>query len=152
MQLSVFLGVIAVGLLILLKVENMLLSFLLAFVLKYTLSPFVDFAERRGLKRGLSTLFVLGITFTIIIIIGYITLPFLVSQFKSFQGELPRYIEGTKELIFDIESKISELVNASFDLNIGAKSEDLMIRWTTSLFEDLPNFLSKSLTLSLIHI
>jgi len=149
-KLIIFLCIILFGLIILLKVENMLLSFLLAFVIKYSLSPIINYCERRGLSTEHSTLFVFAISFTLFCGIIYWISPFISEQIKAFQSEVPRYIEGTKSLIFDIESKIEEIINTSIEFNLSAQAEGIMISWTKSIFEDLPNFLSKSLTTLLL--
>ncbi len=150
LKLIIFLGIISAALTVLLRVENMLLSFLLAFVLKYTLAPVVNWAERQGLARSISTLTVFTLFFVTIGGLFYWTLPFVSEQITAFQYELPRYIEGTKELIFDIESKIEETINTSMELNLSAQTETLMVSWTKSIFEDIPQFLSKSLTTILL--
>ncbi len=149
-KLIIFLSIITSGLVILLKVDNMMLSFLLAFVIKYSLSPIINLFERRGISTEKSTLIVFAIAFTAFCILIYWVSPFISAQIKAFQSEVPRYIEGTKSLIFDIESKIEVLINTSIELNLGAQAEGLMISWTKSIFEDLPNFLSKSLTTLLL--
>jgi len=150
LKLVIFLTIIAVGFLILIKVDNMLLSFLLAFVLKYTLSPLINYAERRRVKRSHATLIVFTLFFGLIGFFIYWMLPYISVQFKAFDAELPRYIEGTRSLIFDIQSRIEEIINTSMEFNLSAQSEKLMVSWTKSFFQDLPNFLSKSLTTILL--
>ncbi len=150
LKLLIFLSIIIAGLVILLTVENMLLSFLLAFVLKYTLSPLINYSERQGVKRSHATLLVFILFFTIISAVIYWALPYISVQLKAFHAELPRYIEGTRSLIFDIESKVEEIINTSVEFNLSAQAENLMLTWTKSVFEDLPNFLSKSLTTLLL--
>jgi len=150
LKLILFLSILAVALLILLKVDNMLLSFLLAFVLKYTLAPLINYAERRNIDRSHATLLVFVLFFSIIGALIYWALPYISVQLKAFHAELPRYIEGTRSLIFDIESRVEEVINTSVEFNLSAQAESLMVSWTKSLFEDLPNFLSKSLTTILL--
>ena len=62
-KLFACIGIIAIGLWILLKVENMMLSCLLAFTASYLLDPCVNYLERLQLNRLLATTltFILGI-------------------------------------------------------------------------------------------
>ena len=145
-KLAVCIGIITIGLWIVLKVENMLLSCILAFAASYLLAPCISYLERWYLNR----LFATTLTFIIgIIILGFLTAlasPFISTQVATFQLELPKYIEGTSNLFANIENRIGSLLGDSFNFHLSKKVEELLASWSSSIFEDLTQFLSKSLT------
>lgn len=142
-RLGTFVGFILSLILILITVENLLLSVVLAFVINYMLGPIVNFMERNGFNRLVSTL----IVFTLAgIIVGFgitAVIPLLSRQISLFQDQLPQYINGTAELISEFELWVQERIGTSFQTDFSLDVQQLMVEWTKSLFEDLPTFLSK---------
>jgi putative permease len=149
-QLFSFIGLIFFGLFVVVKVDNMLASFVLAFVISYMLTPLVNSFERMGLSRTPSIL----ITFVLIsLLVGFlslISLPFLTTQLGALQSELPKYIDGTTRLIVQLENKLGFFVGNSMDLNFSQKVKDILLSNTSHLFEGLPQIVSKSLTVLLL--
>ena len=145
-KLFVCIGIVMVGLLVLLTVENMLLSCLLAFTASYLLDPCINYLERLQLSRFFATClaFVLGlIALTILVTL---TAPFISTQVTTFQSELPKYIEGTSGLLVNMENRIEGLLGQSVDLNLSERARELLASWSSSIFEDAARFLSQSLT------
>ena len=64
----------------------------------------------------------------------------------AFKSELPKYIEGTSDLLARIESGMGKTLGDSLNFNLSGKVEELLASWSSSIFEDLAKFLSKSLT------
>lgn len=145
-KLISFLGFIAIFLFVLLKAENMLLTFVVAFVISYLLAPLINYCERRGMSRTLA----IAITFigtSILVSIGIsATMPFFAAQISSLKSELPKYIEGTVQLFADVETRIDNLTEGVADVNISETVQGYLSQLSSSLFEGLPTLLSKSLS------
>ncbi len=149
-QLFAFLGIIFFIFYMLMWVDNMLLSTVLAFVLFYSFGPFVNAFERRGLNRvlGISLLFAVSSLFFIFAVTSIY--PLVSSQASALKSEIPKYINGTTDLILKTESQLAIFSELFQDINIIGQTEKYLYNWTQSLFEDLPNFLSHSLTVTLL--
>lgn len=149
-KLAGFLGLIFFFGLIILKVDNMLLSSLLAFVLSYLLVPAVNALERAGISRALSTTFVfilIGATFAVAI---SSILPFVSNQFVNLRMEIPKYIEGLGHIVSETEERIQNLSGTLYNMDISRQIETTLQGWAKTIFEDLPSFLTKSLTTMLL--
>jgi putative permease len=148
-KLVVVLGILVVGLLIISLVENMLVSFLLAFVSAYLLAPIVNWLERSGLPRTIAIL-IPFLGFASILSVGiYLILPIVTDQLGTLQSEIPKYIDGTKNLLADFQMRFKGYLPASgFDL--GARAEAILIERTQMLFSDLPNLVSRFFTVCLL--
>ncbi len=99
--------IIALSTIVILMVKNMLLAFVLAFIINYLLTPIASAVERTGVSRRLSVslIFVLlGIFF----IVGVMTIiPGLGNQIASLKHELPGYIDGITGLISKLEDNVT---------------------------------------------
>ncbi|MCB0422895.1 MAG: AI-2E family transporter [Bdellovibrionales bacterium] len=149
-KMLAFLGILIFFGWVILKVENMLVSTLLASVLAYLMGPLVNAIERTGLKRHLAivTSFVivgfflaLGITFAA---------PLISGQLSNFQSDLPKYVEGSARIIRDIESKINSYIVIGDQFDLSSHAQQMIIAVTKSIFEDLPAIISKSVTTILL--
>lgn len=145
-KLITFLGVLVLLIAIIVLVENMLLSSLLAFVMSYLLSPIANRLERTGVPRWLAVTMTFAGVSLFLFGFGFIIFPVLAEQISSFRLDVPKYIEGTTRLLNHIESRINALVGDFYAVNLSEQAEDILIAWTTSLFVDLPRVLSNSLT------
>ncbi len=138
--------ILVAGLWVLLKVENMMISCLLAFTIHYLFSPWVNYFEHLKLNRLWATTLTLTICIVGLTLFILTMAPLISQQVITFQEELPKYMTGISDRIGQIEDKISETLGDSFDLNLSSKVEELLTHWSSSLFEDLASFLSHSLT------
>ncbi|MBT4760127.1 MAG: AI-2E family transporter [Bdellovibrionaceae bacterium] len=149
-KLFSFLSVLGLSVLLILKVDNLLLSSLLAFVISYLLGPLVNYMERRGLNRVASIMFLFS-AMSLTIFIGLSSLyPLISSQLSSLKSDLPKYITGTTQLIKDTEANFSFLTAILLNFDLSEYVESLMTTWASSLFEDFPKYISKSLTTAML--
>lgn len=149
-QLFSFLGIIALGLLIIVKVNNMLVSSVLAFVITYLLSPIVYYFERKGLSRTLSVsiLFLCGALGISLVVIWL--LPLVSNQIADLKNQFPLYIHGLTRQIDEVETRLEFLHQFLGDFSFSAQAETYLRLFTKSVFEDIPDILSKSLTTALL--
>lgn len=147
LQMVAFFGFLIGSLLVLVYVSNLLLSFVLAVILSYLLQPFVDGIERMGLKRFYSIAFVfffLGCLF-FFTVSSFKT--FFIGQIFNFQTEWPNYVTGFENLLERTLQRfqISSEIKLFGDVSLKEKMQSGFSYWATSLFKDLPTFLSQSL-------
>lgn len=145
-RLISFLGVISLFFVVLLTVENMLVSSLLAFVFSYMISPIVNFLERKGLHRILAITIVFALVTLIFGAVVSATFPFISDQVTSLKSELPKYIEGTIRMIEDTEERLASFSGTLFSIDISDQVETTLLGWTSSIFEDLPTLVTKLFT------
>lgn len=87
---------------IILKIFNILVPFLLAFVFAYILNPFVKKLEEKGVRRSLSLIFVVLIVLGLLIGLLCITLPTIYDQLIAFSKTITQVINDVSGR-FDID-------------------------------------------------
>lgn len=149
-KLFTFLVSLTLFFLIVFKVENLLVSSVLALVMGYILSPLVNYLERRGLNRSFAIILIFLIS-SLLLGIGVASfLPFIVHQVMSLKSELSKYIEGVARLIQDTEGYLTRFSGSLFNIDLSKKVETTLTLWTSHIFEDLPNLLQKLMTTLLL--
>ncbi len=143
-------GIILICALIILKIENMLVSFVLAFAISNLLSPFANYLERAGLPRSLcvSSMFLF-----IAVLLGagtFIMLPGIAGQLASLKHELPRYIEGTTKILAMLENNLNSFVGSFYQVDISKTAEQALFSFSKQIFSNLPRIFSSSLTVMIL--
>lgn len=149
-RLISFLGVLVTFFVVILTVENMLISCLLAFVFSYLLNPLVTFMERKGFNRALAISLVFVAVTGLFTVVVSATFPFISDQVASLRSELPKYIDGTIRLIEETEERLAALSGTLFTIDISDKVETTLLAWTSSLFDDLPRIVTKIFSILLL--
>lgn len=150
LRLASFLLVLFVILAVVFFVENMLVSFTIALVLSYLLGPFIHYFERVGLRRVHAILLCFFSLIGGIALLVYLVMPFLAEQSGSLKGDLPRYLDGTNQLLANTEHRLENLKGFKVNLNLSSRVEGKIVRATEALFEDLPTLISNYLTVLLL--
>jgi len=132
------------------KTENILVSFVLGFVIYYLLAPVVNAIERTGVSRriGVTGLFILITAASGLGI--YILLPATAGQLSAFKNELPEFIEGTINLLAISEQKLNSFLFNMYTINISKSLGATLIIFFKGLFDSLPNILSSSLVVIIL--
>ncbi len=136
--------------LVLLKVENMLVSFVLAFVISYLLSPIVNYCERKGLSRSLGAGFVYILMGGIISLAGYFIVPELGEHINELKKEIPKYIDGTAILISDFENLLNSAMKGFYTIDISKEIKDILVSYSGHIFNEIPSYISSSLTVAIL--
>ena len=79
---------------LLVTVENLLVSSLIAFVFSYTLGPVVNYLERQGISRRMATSSVFTLTVVVVGLLALAVAPTIGQTFSRLQDDMPRYIDG----------------------------------------------------------
>lgn len=145
-KLAFFLIVLCGLILLLFLVKNLLISFLLAFVGFYLLSPVVDLLERRGFSRTLSVTLPFAVFSVAVLVLSQLFLPSLLSQFGSLKSDLPRYVGAAQGILTRLQTGLSDFTTPETAFEIAQQIEVRIFSWARDLFEDLPSHVSNSLT------
>lgn len=149
-KLFFFLGCLVLLFLLITKVENMLVSFLLAFVGYYMLAPVVDFLERKNLSRLWATtipfLVLIALTTLLISSFSYDA----VEQIKTLQNQYPQYLEAANKLFHQLEDLYKNISASSYGIEFIDKIKNSMADFGQTFLTQLPQYLSKSLTVTIM--
>jgi putative permease len=144
------LAILFTAFLVILAIENMLVSFILGFVIAYLLGPLVNNLERQGMDRFWATLCIFGAAGFVLGGIGAWVAPYLGNTFAGLQSEMPKYISGFTEVLAHGEKKLSEFLGpvSSFDLTHFV--ETYLTNWTQNFFDQAPKFVRQFITVMLL--
>lgn len=149
MKLAAVLVILIASVLVLLTVDNMLASFVLAFVVNYLLSPIVDFLERRSVPRQAAILIPFIATGLLIGFALYAVFPLLASQLHSLQGQWPKYQVELTTLIASTEGRFKEFFNVH-EVSFSTSINSWIFQKTADFSSALPSAVSGSLTVLLL--
>lgn len=141
--------VLLTGGVILLAVDNMLVSFVLAFVIKYLMAPIVDVLERKGVPRQTAILIPFVVVGCLIAFGIYKVLPLVSAQASLLESRLPKYQIDLVNLVSALEMRFKgffKLYNINFSQTVNA----WIINKTTELSGSLPAVISGSLTVMML--
>jgi putative permease len=149
-KLLFFLSSVFLIFLIIVRVPNMLVSFLLAFVLYFLVAPSVDFMERRGVKRLWATVIPFFILFTTGVVAIYLFSQDLIDQSDSLQLNSQKYMETLSKLLQDLAGQVGGFMNSMFQIDVQSKIIPQIYAWGSSFLQQVPDFLSHSFTVLLL--
>ncbi len=93
-QVSVWIGALAVSILLLWYLQEILLPFIAGFVLAYFLDPVADWLERIGLPRVAATLLILLVALSGLVLVALMVVPVVLDQFLKLAGDLPELVRA----------------------------------------------------------
>lgn len=149
-KLVFFLATLLLILFSIARIENLLISLILAFVTSYMLSPLVDFLERKGLSRKWAVILpFLALSLGVALSIQLLT-PTLIDQIGTLKENFPKYAEVATQFSSKITHDLAGLLKNIYPLDIQKTLAPKIIGWTTEFFQDLPNYISKSLMITFL--
>lgn len=131
-------------------VENLLVSSLLAFVLSYTLGPLVSYLERQGVSRGLSTALTFSAVGILLILVGFWLFPYFGQTLSGLQADMPRMISGVGQFISELETRVRSIAGPLANFDVTSKVEVRLTDVTHDFFDRLPGFLKTGVTVLLL--
>ncbi|NJL24405.1 MAG: AI-2E family transporter [Calothrix sp. SM1_5_4] len=144
------LALLLFGLMVLLLVDNLLVSSLLAFVISYTLGPVVNYLERQGVSRTVATSAVFVIMGVLLTLVGLWLFPYLGDTLSRLQADMPRFISGVGQFISEMEVRVHSFSGPLANFDLTARVEGQLTSWTHDFFERLPGALKTFLTVMLL--
>jgi putative permease len=148
-KLSGVILTLVTAIVILLAVDNLLLSFVLAFVVNYLLAPLVDVIERRGVPRQTAILIPFISTGALIAVGIAQVVPLITQQASALQARLPKYQVDLMNLVASAQSHVDGFLKI-YNVNFADTVNTFMIAKTTHFSNALPAALSGSLTVLLL--
>jgi putative permease len=134
---------------ILLTVNNLLLSFVLAFVTNYLLSPLVDILERNRVPRQTAIL-IPFLSAGALIAFGIAqVVPLITAQASALQARLPKYQVDLMGLVASAQSHLEGFLKI-YNVNFADTVNTFIIAKTTNFSNAIPAALSGSLTVVLL--
>lgn len=134
---------------ILFAVDNLLISFVLAFVFNYLLAPIVDFLERRKFPRQTAIL-IPFFSMAIVIIFGiYKVLPLMTQQLTLLDSQLPKYQIDLMNLVSGTEQRFKGFFKL-YNINFSQTINDWLMVKSSQLSSALPAIVSGSLTVLIL--
>lgn len=130
-------------------VDGLLVSCVLAFVIAYLFAPFVNWLERQGLPRSVSTLIPFIVGGTLLSVGIAIVLPLLYDQVTGLAERLPQYRQDLTTLLTSIESRYGMYWQTG-QLNLSQRFNDWVAGQTGALSVALPAAVSQSFTVLLL--
>jgi putative permease len=106
----------------------------------------VDFLERQGLSRLISTLFPFLFFSLFTFGLSLVVFPTVGVQVDALKAELPKYVDGTQRMLQTWESGIFSFLPADSRQKLGIEISQKIQNMAQSVFTDLPEILSNSLT------
>ncbi len=135
---------------VVLIVENMLISFVLAFGATYLIAPIVRYLERMGMSRNSAILIPYFTLLALTTALVFITIPLVVEQIRELRLEMPKYVEGVTFLIQKWENQLKDFIPYVFKYDIGENIARLAENGVTGFLQSAPKFAQQFLTVCLL--
>lgn len=131
-------------------INNLLISFLIAFVLSYLLQPMVNFLEGLGWSRLRSITFIFLVLGGLLSITSSLLFPLLADQIEAINANMPTYIDGTTKIIAHIEKRLEFLTGMGLTLNVQTLVRDFLKSNMEQLLVDSPQLIKNYLTTTIL--
>lgn len=135
---------------LLVTIENLLVSAILALMISYILGPAVNYLERQGLERTLSTAFVFLAVGVMIVSSALWLAPYFSENLPRLQNDMPRLITGIGQFISELEHRVRVFVGPQSNFALEAKVEAELTEWTQDFFAHLPGMVKTFITVMLL--
>lgn len=143
-KMFTFLGLLIAGFTALLAIENLLVSFVIAVMISYLVSPLVDYLEGAGVSRIVSILIVYCFFSTLTGLLLWTLTPFMISQLTSLNLRLPEYVEGTVRLFTKTSDLLSVHSGGMIELDLSDRVRGWLETQSQLLVVGLPSAVSSS--------
>lgn len=149
-KLATLVGMFLFTIAVVIAVENLLVSSLIAFVIAYSLSPMVSYLERNGISRSLATTIAFTATGAILALSGVWLFPYLGETLYKLQTDMPRFIVGVGEYISELEAGLHSIAGPLSGFDLTAKVQNQMTTWTGDFFAHIPDYIRTFVTVMLL--
>ena len=144
-KLFFFLSLVGAFAFLLIKINNMFISVLLAIVLSHAVRPFVDRIEGWfKMDRGLATLIGFSLFGGSAVVVILWTMPFLAEQFQNLKSEIPKYIEGLIVLLDRTEEKLQSFIPFIENTKVTEQAKNWLISRAAHFAQELPTMITNS--------
>jgi putative permease len=134
---------------VLFAVDNLLISFVLAFVTNYLLSPIVDWLESKRLPRQAAIMIPFIATGALLAFGIYMVVPRVNQQIETLGSQLPKYQADLMNLVSGTEQRF-KLFFKLYNINFSQAINDWIIHKSHLLSDVLPSIVSGSITVLIL--
>lgn len=134
---------------ILFAVDNLLISFVMAFVTNYLLSPIVDWLERKRVPRQTAIVIPFFATGALLAFGIYMVVPRVNQQIELLGSQLPKYQADLMNLVSGTEQRFKVFFKL-YNINFSQAINDWIIRKSHLLSDVLPSVVSGSITVLIL--
>jgi putative permease len=134
---------------VLFAVDNLLISFVLAFVTNYLLAPIVDWFERKRIPRQAAIAIPFVATGALIALGIYMIVPRVNQQIELLGSQLPKYQVDLMNLVSGAEERF-KLFFKLYNVNFSQAINDWIIRKSQIVSDVLPSVVGGSLTVLIL--
>ena len=149
LRLAAVIAIILTSLLVLIKVDDLLVSFVLAFVINYMIGPFINWLERLQVPRGLAVLVIFGVSAIFIFLGIYLVVPLVVDQLQQLLQEAPKLQIDLLALIVKTEHHFKIFFRTN-DINFSRAINTWLLDKSSLLSTLVPSIISHSFTVLLL--
>jgi len=150
LRVAIFLGILLVLFATIFLVKGLLLSVVIALIITYLLNPWVARLESAGLSRTASSAIVFLVFTGIVVGFGAALSPFVTQQIAALQSQLPKYVNGSVELIKKLQLQVALTTNNVAQFHIEERFTTWAEDQSRMLLLNLPQYLSSSASVLLL--
>ncbi len=137
-KIAVIAGIIISSLTVIIVVDNMLSSFILAFAISYLSEPIISYFERKGIQRSLCISLYFTFSGLILAILMIWLAPLVTRQATLLQSELPKYVENITRFMITLENKFSGPLSSVYELRLSSNIGDFVQEWIEFFIGSVP--------------
>ncbi len=149
LRLAAVIAIILTSLLVLIKVDDLLVSFVLAFVINYMVGPFINWLERLQVQRSLAVLVIFSLSGILIFLGVYLVVPLIVDQLQQLLHEAPKLQADFLALIVKTEHHFKVFFRTN-DINFSKAINAWLLDKSSELSTVVPSIISHSFTVLLL--
>ncbi len=149
LRLAAVIAIILTSLIVLVKVDDLLVSFVLAFVINYMVGPFINWLERKRVSRSLAVVVIFTISGIFIFLSVYLVVPLIVDQLQQLLHEAPKLQADLLAMIVKTEHHFKIFFRTN-DINFSHAINNWLLEKSTLLSTLIPSIVSHSFTVLIL--
>jgi len=143
-QFTVFISILLFATIALFVIDNLLLSFVVAVVCSYIVSPVISYLEGHGFSRIVAIIGVF-VVFNVLLVLSIWALsPIVVKQLSALKESLPQYVDATVKVFNSATAMLNSNSGGVFHFDVSDQVKDWLTSKSTQIATSLPGFLSSS--------
>lgn len=158
----IVLGALLVAVIFFYSLRSVLWPFIFAFFIAYILNPWVDFLQRRRIRRSLSVFVVFAVVALIIVLTFWILVPQIIRETADVRGKFPQYIQVIRlkllpwmQHYLEQHPDINAYVQEYYEKTLKPKLPALfapVLHFLATMFSGFANFIVEMLNVLLVPV
>jgi predicted PurR-regulated permease PerM len=158
----IVLGALLIAIIFFYSLRNVLWPFIFAFFIAYILNPWVDFLQRRRIRRSLSVFLVFAVVALIVVLSFWILVPQIIGETADVRGKFPQYIQVIRlkllpwvQHYLEQHPDINAYVQEYYEKTLKPKLPALfapVLHFLATMFSGFANFIVEMLNVLLVPV